>query len=155
MKKYQIQELLGRLDGQQLSALQIAALLGDTFSLDHVLALASIRPSKMLDLLDQMCQLDLIGKKTHGANGTYFFCNKKLPKIILESMSEEKKRMYIGDFIDHFEKNLLEDDENPQLLAELFLQFRENKKSYEYNKKLRTFCTQSIEQKMLSPFTRR
>lgn len=43
--------------------------------------------------------------------------------------------MYIGNFIDYFEKNLHEDDENPQLLAKLFLQFRENKKSYEYTKK--------------------
>lgn len=135
MQKHNILELIKQMDSQELSSMQIAAFLGETFLLDHILAINDIKPSKLLDLFDRLIKAKIIRKEVHAASGTYLFCSQKFSDIFLESMDEEKKRTYLFLLTDHVEKDVLKDEKNIQVLANLYLQFRGAKEHFQYIKK--------------------
>ncbi len=56
---------LKELDQQELNALQICVLLGNTFSLDHVIDLCAIKPSKLLTLIDKLIDLSTINNNRY------------------------------------------------------------------------------------------
>ena len=131
-----IREFLNGLDEQELTALEVAALLGDKFQLDDLIELNSIKASKLLALLRKMLEKNVIGEKSGIAEGTYFFVKKKFPNTILKFMENGKKKLLLSRIIPHLEKELPADNKKPLILAELYLKFgRNNKSCFQYMKK--------------------
>ena len=62
----QFDKLKNQFDHQEIEVLQYAALLGDNFSLDYILDLVQINPSKLFDFIDKLIILDLIKIKSKG-----------------------------------------------------------------------------------------
>ncbi|MGV8057972.1 MAG: sigma 54-interacting transcriptional regulator [Smithellaceae bacterium] len=135
MQRHNILELVEEMDSQELSSMQIAAVLGETFCLDHILAVNDIKPSKLLDLFNRLIKAKVIKKEIKAASGTYFFCSPKFSDVFLESMDEEKKKTYLFLLTDHLEKDLQKDEKNIQILANLYLQFSAAKENFQYIKK--------------------
>ena len=77
MYKKEILEYLDELDKQELMVVQVAAILGASFRLDHLLELTSIKASKLLELLRKMAREKLIKGKSGIDEDAYFFVNKK------------------------------------------------------------------------------
>ncbi|MDX9786144.1 MAG: sigma 54-interacting transcriptional regulator [Desulfobacterales bacterium] len=127
--------LLSGLDQQSLYSLQVAALLGDTFSLDHVLELTNIKPSKLLVLLDEMLKLGVMGEKLELGKGNYCFITPNAIKPILKSMTDEQKISCQSGIIDYLERNLPDDENKPIILSERYLRFRGRKQDPHYMKK--------------------
>ena len=127
--------LLSGLDEQALYSVQIASLLGDAFSLDHLLELGNMRPTSLLTLLDELIKRGVIKEKPGSNRGTYCFLSKRQPKIILQSMEEGKRRSCLSNTIDYLERNLPNDDNKPLILAELYMKFKNNRDNLQYTKK--------------------
>ena len=135
MNKKEIIKFLNSLNEQELNALQVAILLGDTFSLDHLLDITKMRPSNLLKLLDEMINKDLIKEKSGSGRSTYFFFKRKLPNIVSNSMEEEQRRLSLSNIINYLERHLPDDQKKPLILAELFLKFKDGKDRFQYMKK--------------------
>jgi hypothetical protein len=91
---------LNGLDEQELTALQVAALLGDGFRLDDLIELNSIKASKLLNLLRKMVKENIIGEKSGNAEGIYFFFVKKIfPNTILKSMKDKNRKFLLSIII--------------------------------------------------------
>jgi len=136
-----ILEFLNGLNEEEKNALEIAVLLGNTFSLDHLIELANIKPSKLLKLLDEMAKLNIIKQKAGSDKGVFFFRKKSFSNIILKSMDEEKRRLYLSNIINFLERELPEDDKKPLILAELHLKFRKDKDYLQHMKKAADLLT--------------
>lgn len=139
MKKHEIFEFVKALDDKELSSLQIAVLLGDHFSVDHILSVSDIKPSKFLYLFDRLIRANIIKKINNAASVTYSFCNTTFPNIIFKSINEEKKIEYCSLLIDCLEGEPVKDIDSIHALANLYLQFRETKKRFQYIKKAADF----------------
>ena len=124
-----IREFLNGLDEQELMVLQVAALLGDSFRLDDLIELNSIKASKLLVLLRKMVKENVIGEKSGIAEGTYFFVKKKFLNTVLKFMENGKKKLLLSRIIPYLEKELPADDKKPVILAKLYLKFGRNDKS--------------------------
>ncbi|MDD5722348.1 MAG: sigma 54-interacting transcriptional regulator [Syntrophales bacterium] len=135
MKKPGIMELINSLDHNELGSIQMAALLGDNFGLDHILAIADIKPSKLIYLFDKLIRANIIGKVTRSDSVTYCFRNKSFFNVISESIDEEKRISYCTRLIDCLENDDIRDRENVQSLANLYLQYGEKGKRFQYMKK--------------------
>ena len=116
MSRKEILAFLDKLDEEALFSLQIASLLGDTFSLDHLLELGPMKPTSLLTLLDALSQRDIIREKRGSSRGTYCFVQKDHPEIILQCMEESKRRSCLSNTIDYLERNL-PNDEKDHLIA--------------------------------------
>lgn len=117
-------DFLGGLDKRKLVALQVAALLGSTFSLDHIIEISDMKASELLAFFDEMIKQDIIKEKSGNGRGIYCFRQQKVSKIVLRSMDIEKKELYLSNIISYLERDLPNDDKKPIILAELFLKFK-------------------------------
>ena len=135
MKSGKISHFLDTLNDQELNALQIAALLGDHFSLDSVLDLVDIKPSKLINLLDKMLSQDLIQNQSNSIKGLYVFTQEELPTRIVNSMDEDRRKLYLSDIINYLERKLPNDDKKQMTLADLYMNIGKNNDSFQYMKK--------------------
>ncbi len=119
MDQKAILKFLNGLDEQELMALQVAALMEDSFRLDDLIELNSIKASKLLKLLRKMVKENVIGEKSGIAEGIYFFVKKKFPNTVLKFMENGKKKLLLSKIIPYLEKELPADDKKPLVLAEL------------------------------------
>ena len=53
MTKHRIFEYIKKISGGEREALEIASLIGNQFSLDYILDLVAIKPSKLLELFER------------------------------------------------------------------------------------------------------
>ena len=139
MNQREALNFLNGLDEERQNALQIAALLGDTFSLDHIVDISNIRPSKLLNLLNEMVEKDLIREKPKSEKGVYVFSKKKFHTIILEAMGEEKTDLYLSNIVSYLERYLPNDHIKSLILANLFLKFKNKGDRYQHMKKAADF----------------
>lgn len=132
-----ILKILNGLEEQEQNALHIAALLGNPFSLDHVLELSNIKASNLLNLLDKLANQNIIKEKSGNGKGSYFFTRKDFSTIIAKSMDEGQRRLYLSNIINYLERDLPGDDKKPLILADLYLKFKDdiNTDSFQYTKK--------------------
>ena len=136
MDKRTIRAFLNARDDQELTALEIAALLGDDFQLDHLIELNPIKVSKLLKLFIEMGRENIIAEKSGIGEGVYSFIKRKFPNTVIESMQENKKKILLSKIIPYLEKELPADDKKSSVLAELYLKFsRNNKHSFQHMKK--------------------
>jgi len=133
-------EFLGRLDKQELTALQTCALLGNTFSLDHMADLCHIRPSKLLNFIDRLVNLKIC-KQMNGLRGDYFFSKKEFPRSVLNTIEKEDKKVYCLNIINYLERELPIDEDKALKLAELYLELKKEEGSLQYEKKAADFFT--------------
>jgi transcriptional regulator with GAF, ATPase, and Fis domain len=135
MKTDDVLAFLKGFDEQEENALHVAALLGDTFSLDHVLEISNIKPSKLLRFLDKMLKYEVIRERSGNDKGTYTFAKKKVPAVVLKTMEEGERKLYLSNIIDYLERELPNDERKPLALANLYLKFGRGKNRFQYMKK--------------------
>lgn len=130
-----ILDLVARLSGEELHALQIAALMGDTFSLDHVIDLSNIRPSHLLNRLNDLVNKRLIKENTSERVGTHCFVTRKLPDAVLRSMGDRDRKKSLSNIIGYLERELPTDDKHQLFLSELYLKVGKEEDCLQYVKK--------------------
>jgi len=135
MEKYEIINFLGTLNDSEREALEIAALMGSRFFLDHVLDLGNIKPSKLLELFDKMIDVNFLRNEFNVAKGAFSFKFKILPDIIVDAMNKDRKKYQLSNIIDYMERELVQDNKKPLILAELLLKFRNQDDSFQYTKR--------------------
>ena len=128
-------DFTNELDQQDLATLRVAALLGNTFSLDHLLEVSKIKASKLLQLLDKLMKYNVLVQNPSKYKRTYSFAKPKLPKTIAESMSKEEKRMYLFNIINYLKKELPDNEEKLLKLAALHMQFEDDEDHFFHKKK--------------------
>ena len=128
-------DFINKLSDLEREALEIASLIGIRFSLDHILDLSNIKPSKLLNLLDRMVDLRFLQEDSVKDHDTYAFKSKDIMAMIIESMKEDKKKLYLTHIIDHMERELTQDDKKSLVLAELFLKFKNYEDAIGYKKR--------------------
>ena len=136
-------DFTNELDQQDLATLRVAALLGNTFSLDHLLEVSKIKASKLLQLLDKLMKYNILVQTPSKYKRTYSFAKPKLPKAIAESMSKEEKRIYLFNIINYFKKELPDNEEKLLKLAALHLQFEDDEDHFYHKKKAADLLAQS------------
>jgi transcriptional regulator with GAF, ATPase, and Fis domain len=130
-----IRDFLNGLDEEELTALEVATLLGDVFRLDHLLELSAIKPSKLLNLLVKLMRENIIREKSGAPEGIYFFQKREFRKAVLWTMENRKKGLLLPKIIPYLEKELSADDNKPLILAELYLSFDRNDEGYFHHMK--------------------
>ncbi|MDX9786262.1 MAG: sigma 54-interacting transcriptional regulator [Desulfobacterales bacterium] len=120
---------------QEMDALQLAVLLGDNFSLDIILDMIDISPSKLLDLIDKLFINFLIKNKPDGIKGSYVFTPSQLPARVIASMPNDKKKLYISNIINYFERQFPQTNEKAKVLVGLILRFKQELDNLQYLKK--------------------
>ena len=128
-------EFTNELDQQDLATLRVAALLGNTFSLDHLLEVSKIKASKLLQLLDKLMEHNILVQKSSKDKRTYSFAKPKLSKSIAESMGKEEKRIYLFKIINYLKKELPDNEEKLLRLSALHMQFENDKDHFFHRKK--------------------
>lgn len=135
MARKTILNFLDNLSEIEREAVEIAALIGVRFFLDHVLDLSSIKPSKMLDLLDKMVNLNFIRDDSNVGKGAFSFKFKELPDMIVDAMKEDTKKLHLSNIIDYMERELPQNNKKSLILAELLLKFKNQKDAFRHTKR--------------------
>ena len=134
MAEIDISKFISGLNKEGREAVYIAALMGMRFSLDHLLDLGRIKPSKLLEILDIMKEKSLVRDDRGGKKGVYQFASKSLPGVIVGLLTQEAKETYLHKIIDYIEQELSADNKKPLVLAELYLQLSGPKDNLRYKK---------------------
>ncbi len=121
MNKKAIRDFLAGLDEQELTVLQIAALLGDQFQLDYLLELNTIKASRLLRLLRRLVKQNIIREKSGSNEDGYSFVKKNLADAVLNTLEDEKREILLSGVISHLAKELPAGDMKPLILAKLYL----------------------------------
>jgi transcriptional regulator with GAF, ATPase, and Fis domain/tetratricopeptide (TPR) repeat protein len=129
-----ILNFLNELNEDEREAIEIAALVGTHFFLDHILDLSTLKPSKLLEILDRMIHLNFVQNDLTRGRGAFSFKPEKLSDVIIDSMKNDRKEFYLPKIIGYMERELAHDDKKPLILAELFLKFKNNKNYFRYTK---------------------
>jgi len=135
MKSEEMLRYFKELDQQELNTLQICVLLGNTFSLDHVIDLCAIKPSKLLTLIDKLVDLKICKNKINGLRGDYFFSRKDFSEIILKTIEKENKIVFYLNIINYLEQTLPNDETKNLTIAELYLKLNSEEGNLQYKKK--------------------
>ncbi len=136
MDKKTVLKVLNGLDEEELTALEVAALFGDSFQLDHLLELNSIKASKLLQLLRKLVSDNVFVEASGIAEGIHFHVKRKFSNIVLASMADGKKKLLLSKIIPYLEKELPPDDMKSLILSGLYLKFgREDKNFFQHMKK--------------------
>lgn len=131
----ELDEFLESLDSQEMDALQLAALLGDSFSMDDVMEIIDIKPSKLFDLIDKLFERNLIRNKSKNMTGVFIFTKNTFPVLLRASISDDKNRLFLSHIINHYELKLSNNDKNAMLLVDMILKFKDDLKNLQYLKK--------------------
>ncbi|MGV8073500.1 MAG: sigma 54-interacting transcriptional regulator [Syntrophobacteraceae bacterium] len=131
----ELNQFLADLDSQEMDALQLAVLLGDSFSMDDVSEMIDINPSKLFDLIDKLLVGGLIRNKSKNMNGIFLFTHNQLPALLRNSMADEKKRLYLSNIIHHFELKLPNNAKKAMILVDLILKSKDDLNNKQYLKK--------------------
>jgi len=124
MGKKRIADLLKTLDNQEIYSLHLAALMGRTFFLDHVLEISDIRASKFLRLLDRLIDQGLVREQAGNFREKYYFKNKTELAAILKPLTREEKKKYLHNIVSYLEKDLQKNEDRAPLLADIYLKLR-------------------------------
>ncbi|BBO81003.1 hypothetical protein DSCO28_15690 [Desulfosarcina ovata subsp. sediminis] len=125
---------IDRLRSHQRDTLELAALLGDHFSLDNLLELINQTPSQIFDFIDLLLDEKLIKNRSGRVKGAYVFSNKQIPALVIKSMAGDKKQLYISNIIHYFEKYGRDDNQKTAQLVSLILNYKNDLADMRYLK---------------------
>lgn len=135
MTKKDIYEYIIKLGEDEREALEIASLIGKQFSLDYILDLSEIKPSKLLELFDKMIKLNFLHENLNIGKGTYEFISKKVSTDIVKSIDNDKKHLYMTRIIDYMEHEFKKDNNKSVILAELLVKHEVDGDSFIHKKR--------------------
>lgn len=121
------QKLIATIDDLQnyeRDALEMAALLGDNFSLDNLLDLINIKPSQLFDLIDLLLRKHLIKDKSGSIKGEYVFTHEQFSALVIQSMENVKKQLYLSNIIQYLERKYSDKNEKAKVLVQLILDYK-------------------------------
>ena len=134
MTKHRIFEYIKKISGGEREALEIASLIGNQFSLDYILDLVAIKPSKLLELFDKMIKHNFLRENLDIGKGTYEFKSKKIQEEIVKSIDKEKRHLNMTRIIDYMEREFKQDKSRSLILARL-LMHKDDENSLIYKKR--------------------
>lgn len=135
MAMNELNEILSDLDKEQKDALNLAALLGDNFSMDDVMEMVGISPSKLFDLIDKLLVRNVIRSKSKTINGIFAFTQKQFLTLLHNSLSTESKRLYLATIVNYFESVRPHNNLTSTIIVDLIFKFKSDLNNTQYLKK--------------------
>ncbi|BBO81021.1 hypothetical protein DSCO28_15870 [Desulfosarcina ovata subsp. sediminis] len=138
MNKNDFRAFFDKLDEQEQDVLHIATLIGYTFSLDNILDIADIKPSKLLGLADKLIDQGVLKNKSKSVKGLFSFRFKRMIIYVAEFMTDEKRSLHVKQIADYLERELQtgsDANKAASALSTLYLQSETKNTDFHHTKK--------------------